>query len=194
MSVVATYVRLSPEQLELAAAEDPKVVLDLGREGNDPAYQGTETLYFDKGYRSIAWLLSPLARAEDDHLARLIESPDELEAARARVAAIGAMHVDPAFEALYGDRSHVDERFDIGLDPPAVMSWEKVRTLSAVLDGISSADLEGRLDRGEMIRVGMNYADEDDLMDDYILPNFERLQAFYREAAAQGQVVMVVFS
>ena len=140
-------------------------------------------------------MLSPLARAEADHMRRLGENPNEpREAARGRVAAIDAMPIDPAYEALHGSRSYVDDRFAIGLGSPAVFPVAKVRALSAALDQISRADLERGLDREEMIRVGMNYADEDDIMDEYILPEFKRLQVFYRAAAANNQVVMVVFT
>lgn len=194
MGIVVTYVRLSPEQLE-HAAQDPEVVFRLDGEEEDPVYRGAETLYLDKAYKPICWLLSPLARAEEDHLTKLIKNPNEPEAAaRARVAAINAMPIDPAFEAIYGSRSHVDERFDIGLDLPAVMAPERVRMLSAALDGIARADLDRTFDREEMIQAGMNYADEDDIMDEYIVPEFTRLQTFYRVAAANDQVVMVVFT
>jgi hypothetical protein len=104
------------------------------------------------------------------------------------------MKIDPAFEAIYGDRSHVDERFDFGLGPPAVMPPQKVCAVRATLDGFSRADIERRYDGKEMMRAGIHYADEDDIMDGYILPLFERLRAFYRAAAANNQLVMVVFS
>ena len=194
MSVVVTYVRLSHEQLERAALH-PDVIHRLGGEEDHPAYGGAETLYFDKAYEPIAWLLSPLARAQADHTDRLFRNPDEPdEAARSRVAAMKAMPIDPAWEALHGDRGHVDPRFDIGLDPPAVMSPDKVRALSEVLDKISRADLERHFDLAEMDRLDLCYLDEEDVMDEYVLPEFERLQAFYRAAAANNQVVMVLFT
>lgn len=194
MSVVATYVRLSPAQLERAALH-PDVIHLLGGEEGHPLFGGAGTLYFDKAYQPIAWLLSPLARAQADHTDRLIGNPNEPdEAARGRVAAMKAMPIDPAWEALHGDRSHVDARFDIGLDPPAVMSPDKVRMLSEVLDKISRADLERYFDLAEMDRLDLCYLDEEDVMDEYILPEFERLQAFYRAAAANDQIVMVLFT
>jgi hypothetical protein len=190
MSVVVQYIRLSLAQLE-KLAEEPERLWEMG---TDEEYQGAELLYLDKAYESIAWVLSPLARAEADHMTRLIKNPNEKEAALARVAAINAMPVDLAFEALYGDRSHVDDRFDVGLDPPAVMSPEKVAALSGALDQISRADIERGFDREAMIHDGMNYADEDDIIEGYILPEFKRLQALYSAAAANNQVVMVVFT
>ena len=197
MSVVVYYARLSSEQLERLAnsPESARSLILAGGSESHPDFPGLGRLYLDRAYEPIAWLLSPRARAEADHMRRLVENPsDPPEAARGRVAAIDAMPMDPAYEALHGSRSYVDDRFAIGLGSPAVFPVAKVRALSAALDQISCADLERGFDREEIVRVGMTYCDDDDIMDEYILPEFKRLQAFYRAAAANNQVVMVVFS
>lgn len=197
MSVVVYYARLSPEQLERLAnsPERARSLILAGGSESHPDFPDLGRLYLDRAYEPVAWLLSPLARAEADHMRRLGENPNEpREAARGRVAAIDAMPIDPAYEALHGSRSYVDDRFAIGLGSPAVFPVAKVRALSAALDEIWRADLERGFDREEMIRDGMRYCDEDDIMDEYILPEFKRLQVFYRAAAANNQVVMVVFT
>lgn len=195
MSVVVTYVRLSEQQLALAAQHPDVAETFLEEEIGHPDFRGAEALYLDKAYQPIAWLLSPLARAEADHLDRLIKCPEESDdVVRNRVDTISAMPIDPSFEAIHGNRSYVDDRFSIGLDPPAVLPTEKVRSLTEALDRITRTDLETQFDLEEMDRLDLCYLDEEDVMDEYIFPAFERLQAFYRAAAENNQVVMVVFT
>jgi hypothetical protein len=70
MSIICNYIRCSPAQIE-ALSEVPEIIFDLER-----CPGGVEVINIDKAYEGLAWLVSPLKRAELTHRRRLIDEPD----------------------------------------------------------------------------------------------------------------------
>ena len=211
MSIVSYHARVS-ESLLGALQTNPDLFWTLPQNAG-PAE--AELLYIDKDWRALSWLLSAKAREEQKHDAAffaLTRRPDAdgldkaaWDAAKAREASIlgfelvdtEAMPDDPALTAIEG-RGPRDERLaEIGYGGRAFVPTE-VANLTAALDHITGADMREHFDPQvmEVLDVaGMMWTEEDpDVLDTILIPIFDRLKAFYADAARAGQYVLVVHS
>jgi hypothetical protein len=78
-----------------------------------------------------------------------------------------------------------------------VFKPDEVRKLSAALDKVTDADLRSTFDRKTMAKLdvgGMGWLEEPDaVLDEFLIPAFHRLRAFYADAAKRGHHVFVVY-
>jgi hypothetical protein len=209
MSIVSYHARVGESLLD-ALQTNPDLFWALPQDAG-PAE--AELLYIDKDWRALSWLLSAKAREEQKHevaffaLTRRPDSDDldkaAWDAAKAREASkLGfelvdteSMPDDPALIAIEG-RGLEDERLtEIGLGGRAFVPTE-VASLAAALDRIPAADMRAHFDPQVMEDLdvaGMMWTQDDpDVLDAILIPIFDRLKAFYADAARAGQYVLVV--
>jgi hypothetical protein len=191
MSIICNYIRCSPAQIE-ALSDGPEVIFESERW---PA--GIEVINIDKAYEGLAWLVSPLKRAQVSHLRRLISEPDWPDAeARASVAHLNSMPMDDAYVAIEGRADQRIDAINFGLGGAAHFPPERVSALSKAISMLSEASLHAQLDFAAMdendVTPGFWIMEGEDNFRSYLLPAIQRLQAFYASASANGQAVLVV--
>lgn len=189
--------RVDPNQLD-AAAENLDAVLS-----GDFKDGGCEVIDIDRAYEPLAWLASPLKRAEMAHNSRLIfddDWPDE--EARASVARLGEMDVDDWLTAIEGRSDNLTSQIDFGLGDSAIFSSERVKELAQALENLNEPILREHLDFSIMDKedVQPGYWQEEgeeggeDTFQSYVLAGLKRLQTFYRQAADAQQTVLIGYS
>lgn len=193
MSMICHYVRTSEDRLP-ALSRRPETIV----EGGTSRVEGVEAIDIDRAHEALAWLASPLKRAEQAHNTRLIfDSAWPDDDARASVARLRAMPLDDALAAIEGRSSERLEAIDFGLGGAACFPPDRVRELSAALSALTEEALRARLDFAAMDEqdvVPGYWAEEgEDTFQTYLLPALRRLQDFYAAAAAAGEVVLVVW-
>jgi len=215
MSIVAYYARLSSDQLaECRLNPEPL------RSASVAHMPGAEVIDVDRSWEPLGWLLSPLKRAELDHnslvmsemlaerratkqtLASRISAIFMRKSSRGKSTAISAslklvdeVVLDMRLIAIEGRTEHREERLNFGLGAAAIFGNDEVSTLSAALASVSPEGLAEHLDPERMDKIGVfpgHWVEEgQDLMNQYIIPNFVRLQSFYAIASEQKQIVAV---
>jgi hypothetical protein len=212
MSVVASYARMMRDEVETLRvdpghywrlAEMPRDltrIVDVG---------ASERLYLDKEWQVLSWLCSPRGRAEERKQAALIRVPRradlsqaEFEAALAReLEAMGFPPVDPlelgedpVLTAIRGRRKADGEPSvaNLGL-ASATFAPDEVQLLATALNSLEEVWLRERFDVGEMDVLGLPTDGEATELDEFCLPQLERLKALYNRAARARQHVVVVF-
>jgi hypothetical protein len=215
MSIIAYYVHVDEAQLQ-AVREQPALIWNIN---SDPRFPKAALFDIDKDYDVLAWLLSEKKRKEQ---ARQIASYlaigreeasgrafDKAEFARVKaeeLAKLGAkpqdtdaLPTDAALEAIEGrgTPSQRDPKLNLGMGAARVFKPEEVRKLSAALDNVTDADLRRTFDRKTMAKLdvgGMGWLEEpDSVLDEFLIPAFHRLRAFYADAAKRGHYVFVVY-
>ena len=191
MSIICYYIRCSPAQIE-ALSDGPEIIFESERW---PA--GVEVINIDKAYEGLAWLVSPLKRAEAAHDQRLLNEPDWPDTeARASVANLNSMPTDDAYLAIEGRSDETIDAIKFGLGGAAHFSPERASALSKTISMLSEAQLRAQLDFAEMdehdVTPGYWVDDGEDNFRSYLLPALQRLQTFYASASANGQAVLVV--
>ena len=191
MSIICNYIRCSPAQIK-ALSEVPEVIFN-----EEECPTGVEVIDIDKAYEALAWLVSPLKRAELLHLHRLITDPDWPNAeARASVANLHSLPIDDAYVAIEGRSHEKIEAINFGLGGAAYFSPERVSALSKTISALSEATLRDQLDFAAMdendVTPGCWVQEGEETFRCYLLPAIQRLQGFYASASANGQAVLVV--
>ena len=191
MSIICYYVSAALATVPMIEAS-PDVIFD-------PASRppGVEVIDVDKAYEALAWLSSPLKRAETEHQTRLIREPNwNVTEARASVAALDAIPMDDSLAALEGRTDDRNESIDFGMGAAAFFPPARVRELSTSLNGLSEEDLRAQANFETMdeqdVQPGNWVIEGEDILSSYLIPGFRRLQRFYGSAAAQDQAVLVV--
>ena len=189
--------RIDPDNVDLAAQNLDALLSGEFRE------DGCEIIDIDKAYEPLAWLASPLKRAEMAHNNRVMFDdnwPDD--EARASVARLNEMSSDDWLDAIEG-RS--DERIDsisFGLGNSALFRADRVKELSHALGDLNETILRENLDFSVMDEqdVQPGYWQEEgdeggeDTFQTYVLAGLEHLNFFYARAAEAGQVVVIGYS
>jgi hypothetical protein len=191
MSIICNYIRCSPAQIE-ALGEVPEVILD-----GEQCPAGVEVIDINKAYEALAWLVSPLKRAEAVHDRRLINEPDWPDAeARASVANLNSMPMDDAYVAIERRARESIDAINFGLGGAAHFAPERVSALSKAISTLSEASLRTQLDFAAMdendVTPGPWVEEGEDTFRSYLLPALQRLQEFHASASANGQTVLVV--
>lgn len=176
MSVVATYVRVNEDTLE---------VLRVDAEWMDTLYggrvSGAQILDIDKACDGLIWLLSrmPLPVA-----APVAGSGFVLRRSLAPLLSGAGGTKEPHLEAPYG--------------PASVLAPQQVIELSGWLDSINFDQLRTRYDPQAMTTAGIYpqiWIEEGvAAFDEYLLPHFDRLRKFLAAATAAKQCVVVFFT
>jgi hypothetical protein len=211
MSITAHYARLSRIQLEEwkdAVTEDPERYLK--------SIKDTEMIDIAQSWGPIAWLVSRAKRLEDRHNWRVMKEPgfrdvkknrgssllqrlgfrkEELSPLRKSLAELDAIEIDAPLKAIEGRSEITVDRLDFGMGPAALFENSQVVALSQALGTISADSFYQQLKPTEMDEVGVYpgtwRGEAFDLLESFVLPNFVRLQEFYKAAAASGQCVLV---
>ena len=81
---------------------------------------------------------------------------------------------------------------DLGYGPARMLSAEGVGRVAKVLGNLDTDSLRERLDPAAMQRAGIypEIWDEDDVLDEYLLPAVRQLRSFYDAAAKSGEAVI----
>lgn len=192
MSLVCYYVRLQPEHVPALCANPDEIF-------GEPPPGHLEVIDIDRAYEALAWLVSPLKRAEMAHTMRLILEPDwPHEDARASVAELEAMTLDDAVIAIEGRAAERIEAINFGLGAAGFFPPQRVRPLSVTMHGLSETKLRACLDFRAMDEddVVPGYWEEEgeDIFCSYVIPALERLQRFYSAAAMNGDAVIVAWT
>lgn len=106
-----------------------------------------------------------------------------------------AWHIDEGAGSAILGGDPVGE--DGGYGPARVLDPERVRAVAASLGAVGVDTLRARFDPRAMASADIypniwERADEE--FDAYLAPHFERLRSFYRQAAADGQAVLLAIS
>ncbi|MBP7704308.1 MAG: DUF1877 family protein [Caulobacter sp.] len=214
MSTVASYARMKADEVA-ALTRDPEQYWRLDEMPHDLSVSAdvgaSERLEIDKDWQVLSWLCSPLGRVEERQQAGLVamdyqtldnrNEPGVFQAALAKaVEKLGFRYLDPGelsedpiLKALQGRRAG-DEGpsiADLGL-AAAAFAPEEVRALAAALNSLEEDWLRERFDVREMETLGLPSDYEETELDEFYLPQLERLKALYNRAAAAGQHVVVV--
>jgi hypothetical protein len=215
MSIIAYYVHVDDAQLQ-ALREQPALAWDIS---SDPRFASAALFDIDKDYDVIAWLISAKKRKEQAQQVaryRAIERERESGADYDKTQFTGVLNeelqklgvppedtnaipTDPALEAIEGRgmESQRDPKINFGLGNARHFKPDEVRRLSEALDAVTAADLRKSFDRAEMARFdvgGMGWLEEEDsVLDEFLIPAFWKLQAFYRQAAKSGHHVLVIY-
>jgi hypothetical protein len=175
MSVIAAYARLNANGLDSCRANPNWLDALYSR-----SVPNAETIDIDKACDGIVWLLSRLPGPSS-----------------ANVDGLGFVLQRSLAPLLRGEGGTSERRLDAPYGPASSLSVEQVRELSAWLQSIDLAQMRSRYEPRAM--------DADDVypqiwsegmaaFDDYLLPCFRALQAFFSRAADAQQQVLVFFT
>jgi hypothetical protein len=152
-------------------------------------------LYLDKAAPVVAWLLSPLKRHEQAHNAAVYAAKD--------IAAFTPPDLGPqppmdeVLVPLEG-RGATDKALDVGMGPACVISLADVKRYSRMLAGVNELQLREQLDFAALdaaaLPVDYWVEEGEQTFSEYILPLFKQLQAFYADAEASNQMVLVWYN
>ncbi len=216
MSIVASYLRVGAEELEAIRADPescwdtPQMPYDLGETAGATA---SECLYLDKEWQILSWLCSDVGRIEERNEAaqfrvlqrrqdgESLRGEGEFETAMAEeAAAMGFTYVnaqtlpaDPVLTAIQGRRGDDEGPAieNLGM-AAAVFGPDEAAALAAALNGVSEAGMRERFDVSEMEVLGLPGDWEESDLDEFYIPQLERLRALYNRAASAGQHVIVI--
>lgn len=216
MSIVAYYARLSPGQLDVCA-EAPDLLLS----GSAAHLSGAEVIDIDRSWEPMAWLVSSCKRIEHEHNNLVMEdSMARRQAPKpslgSRIAGLfkndrksaevsTAIHeslrrvedtpADLPLIAIEGRTENRDERLDLGMGAAAVFPPDEVAKLNSALAVLTTESLKQQYDPALMDRLNVfpaHWVEEGcDLLENYVLANFLRLQSFYANAAKNQQTVVM---
>jgi hypothetical protein len=215
MSIVAYYIRLSPAQLPAALAAPERLA-----SGEVSVFGDAQLIDVDRAWDPIAWLVSDCKRAEQAHNARVMESMRQerklksaglLDRAKslfrrredsgelvAAARALEKLEADAALIGIEGRGPTKEAGIDFGMGPACVFSSKEVSEIAFALRAIDESALRKAADFEEMDRVGVfpdQWLEEgDQILNEYILPNFRKLQNFYGQAASGGQIVLMWYT
>jgi hypothetical protein len=176
MSVIATYTRLNATGLDACRA-NPKWLEALWSRSIPDA----ETIDVDKACDGIVWLLS-----------RLPAPP----AATTEGAGFVLQH--SLAPLLRGEGGTSERRLNTPYGPASSLTVEQVSGLAAWLQSVDPAQMRSRYDPNAMDAndVYPQIWSEEGIaaFNDYLLPCFEALRAFFSRAADAQQQVLVFFT
>lgn len=219
MSIVAYYARLSAEQL-IDCAISP----DSLSSGSVDHLPGAAVIDIDRSWEPMAWLISSCKREEHKHnalvmkdliakqrapkqslVSRLVgmfngthKSPQVSVEVRESLKRIDDTLPDLPLVAIEGRTEVRDERFDFGMGAAAVFPPAEVLKLHEALSAITITKLEHQYAPDEMERLDVfpgHWIEEGrEIMSQYVLANFVRLQSFYASAAKNHQTVVMWYA
>ena len=204
MSIVAYYARLSVEQLN-----DCAISPDSLSSGSMDHLPGAAVIDIDRSWEPMAWLISSCKREEHKHNALVMKdlitkqrapkqslvsrlagmfngarkSPLVSPEVRGSLKRIDDTFPDLPLVAIEGRAEVRDERFNFGMGAAAVFPPADVLKLHEALSAITTANLEHQYAPDEMDRLDVfpgRWKEEGrEMMNQYVLANFLRLQSFY---------------
>jgi len=103
--------------------------------------------------------------------------------------------IDPILIAIQGRRDQDESSIitDLGLGACAFKP-EEVKALFSALHTINEGDLRKRFDIKEIVALGLPGDGENSELDEFYLPQLNRIRTLYERAADAGQYVVVAMS
>jgi len=216
MSIIAYYIHVDEAQLQAVRAQ-PALIWNIE---SDPRFAQAALFDIDKDYDVLAWLLSEKKRKE--HLKQLANyraihrdiasggkldnaefdrvEAEELKKLGAQPENTDAIPTDIVLEAIEGrgTESQRDPKLNLGMGSARLFKPEEVKKLSSALNKITDTDLRKTFDRKTMAKLdvaGIDWLTEpDSVLDEFLIPAFRNLRAFYEDAAQRGHYVFVVYT
>jgi hypothetical protein len=176
MSVIGTYARLDPPDLE-GLRSNPQWLRALW----EKQIASAEVIDVDQAWQAIAWLLSRVAAPGPEMRAEGLGFPIVRSPAALLNGAGGTK--EPRLEAPYG--------------PATSLSAEHVATLSRWLTTVPSDSLRAAFDATAMDEADVYppmWLEDPEALEEYVLPCFESLKDFIARAADAKQPVLVFFT
>jgi len=95
----------------------------------------------------------------------------------------------PSSDVIFGGQPFGE---DLGFGPARMLSAPGVRRVAALLASLGDDVFRGRMDSAAMQRAELypEIWDEENLLDEYLLPALQRLRRFYKAAAEADQSVI----
>ncbi len=215
MSIIAYYVHIDDTQLH-ALHEQPALVWNIN---SDPSFAKAALFDIDKDYDILAWLISEKKRKEQVQqiasyraMNREIKAganydkaefkrvlTEELAKLGARDEDTNAIPTDLALEAIEGrgTEEQRDPRLNFGMGNARHFRPDEVKRLSTALDSVTEVSLRKSFSRAEMAKFevgGIGWLEEKDAaLDEFLIPAFRKLRAFYSDAARLRHHVLVIY-
>ena len=215
MGIVAYYVHVDAQQLQEVRTK-PAIVFQME---SIPRFKDAELFDMDKDWQVIPWLLSKKKREEqkwaaaqgavlyrddadqlsNDDFKRAIAEERKRLGVTSDPDATDEMPNDAALTAIEGrgTKDQRDEAITLGLGGARVFSPTEVKALSAELSKLGAKDLRSTFNREEMARWNVGdiewLSEEDSVLEEFLIPAFTRLQAFYKHAAGSSHYVLVIY-
>jgi hypothetical protein len=191
VGAICYYIRTGEEALEILKGNPDAIFGDLAG-----LPRGSEVIDIDKAYDALAWLASPVKRADTLHMARLIHERDWPHSQIAESAArLNEMVVDDAYAAIEGLTDERADGFDLGLGDAAVFLPDRVRSLADAISALDEGDLRRNADFPLMDEQDVQPSgwleEGEQILSTYTLPALRRLKSFYEAASRQNQTVLV---
>jgi hypothetical protein len=177
MSIIATYARLDPTDLDRCRS-NPQWLQALW----DKNIPSAEVIDLDKAWAGIDWLLSRLETSD----------------ATAHIAGSGFQLIRSVAPSIVGKGGTEEPSLQAGYGPAKLLSVEQVRKLSHYLLEVSTDSLRKAFDGPAMddAKVYPQFwtREGSQIVEDYLLPHFEILKEFIGRAAEGNQAVLVFFT
>lgn len=216
MSIVAYYVQVSLEQLQLLRQ---KPVL-LWQMKNDARFAKAAMLDVDQDWQVISWLASPKKRLEQqDYVARMhVLDREERGAKKTDKEAFkkaveqemrkmgnqpqdtDAMPTDPLLKGIEGrcDKAQRDTAINFGLGGPCVYAPTEVKAIADAFALVKESAIKAQFNRATMAKYdvgGMSWKEEkDSVYEDFLLPSYRAVSQFYQSAAKAQNYVLVIYN
>lgn len=147
-------------------------------------------------------------RRSPDEAAELVESTDSIESLLESDDDATSVDLDKAWHGIHwlltGSHDSTDDVTsevifggepvgeDLGYGPARLLDPERVRAVASILRALPGDELRQRVDLKAMSAAGLypDIWDETDVFDEYLAPAYDRLCAFYVDAAQEGQAVV----
>ncbi|MDY6945045.1 MAG: DUF1877 family protein [Pseudomonadota bacterium] len=220
MSIVAYYARLSSEQLARCVENPQKLasgavddmpgaeVIDVDGAWEPLAWLVSPCKRIEQAHNTLfmSEIMSERQPAKPSFVARIArlfqtkskQKTEPFAASKESLRKADEAQVDLPLVAIEGRTEVREEQLNFGMGAAALFPPEQVVNLRQALAAVSVQAIEAQYKPALMDQSGVfpeHWVEEGrDLMDNYILPNFEKLQRFYSKAAELGQTVLVWYS
>jgi hypothetical protein len=96
----------------------------------------------------------------------------------------------PLCKAIYS-RHFFDEKQDLGMGPASYLTPEQVREIHFLLESLDDKYVKEKYNPAKMNKLGIYQKPWDDnpLRHQYVLENFQKLKAFYKDAASKNHAI-----
>lgn len=218
MSIVAYYARMSVEQLSACVAEPQKLesgsvtdlpgaqVIDVDRSWEPMAWLVSPRKRIEQEHNALVMseMMSetrPTPPSRGSLIVNIFrkqpkQKPQEPSAAiKESLRRTDETPLDLPLVAIEGRTEGREESLNFGMGGAAIFSPEQVTALHTAIAAITPQTIDQQYQPELMDQMGVfpeHWVEEGrDLIDNYIIPNFKKLQTFYSMAAQSGQTVIV---
>ena len=167
------------------------------------------TAWFDHGfYDPQVGMIWVAYRRSPGEAAELVESTDSIESLLESADEETFVDLDKAWHGIHwlltGSQDSTDDVTsevifggkpvgeDLGYGPARLLDPERVRAVASTLRDLPADELRRRVDLKAMSVAELypDIWDETDVIDEYLVPAYDRLCAFYADAAQEGQAII----